>query len=342
MRYITEGAQFVPKRVVGELMTPSADRVLYRARWGGWLGTQNDGSQPYTTAELPLVGSELNPRIVVYRYDPSAGVQDWTLRVLDTGEAAPNPDPNLVMRWNSGAGSVRFGDWVYTGPVFSIANDPGSGFYELSVRGDSYDTSGRLVSGPGYTADLYPVYPPTPTYAGDPRAPIAYVIDPTCNGTKAPAKVVAENISVRLLVQLSAAPSYRYYELHPTANYDQDRIGRWQFCAYPSPDSRTVQVRFSRRDPPSPDWFGGAAALSAFAIEIRYYVRHNFDRVSNYDDIVLVDYSTRYTLNICLTLSAYVDLEPSPTNVDVLVVPSDVRLHRIQARDQVVIRNAMD
>jgi len=47
-------------------------------------------------------------------------------------------------------------------------------------------------------------------------------------------------------------------------------------------------------------------------------------------------------MNICLTLGAYVELDPSLANPDVFVLPTDVRLHRIQARDQVVIRNAVD
>ncbi len=354
MRYITEGLQFVPQRTVGEILAASEDGVVYSARHGGWLGVQNDGSQAYTTADLPLPGTELNPRLVVYRYDPDPEVQDWTVRVLDTLEAAPSPEPALVIRWDSGTGSVRFGDWRASGPVFDVSPDPGMGFYPLSIDGDAsdglsadvYDATGNRSSGASYTQDIYPIYPPAPETASDPRVPIAYVIDPTWNGAKVPAKLVRRNISVRLLVQYSAGGGtshpYRYYNLQPTSNYDQDRIGRWQFCPYVSQDQRTAQIRFNRNDPPSPDWFGGSDALSAFAIEVRYYERCNFDPTSNKDDIVVADYSTRHAMNVCLTVGTYVDLEPSPAMAGLFVLPTDVRLHRIQVRDQVVIRNAMD
>ncbi|MCD6350480.1 MAG: hypothetical protein J7M26_00050, partial [Armatimonadetes bacterium] len=173
--------------------------------------------------------------------------------------------------------------------------------------------------------------------------PIAYVLDPTRNGTKPPAKIVPSQVSVRLLVQFAGGSgTYRYYNLQPTSNYDQSEIGRWQFCPYASADQRTVQVRFSRDDPPSPDWFGGPGAVTQFAIQIRYYSRHNFDPVSDLDDIVIADYSTRYMMNISLALGTFVQLEPSPTDMNVLVLPQDVRVHRMQARDQVVIRNGMD
>ncbi|MBC7289132.1 MAG: type II secretion system protein, partial [Armatimonadetes bacterium] len=39
MRYVCEGAQFVPERVCGEQLKMSADGTLYTATWGGWLGT---------------------------------------------------------------------------------------------------------------------------------------------------------------------------------------------------------------------------------------------------------------------------------------------------------------
>jgi len=351
MRYITEGIQFAPKRVTGELLTPSADGTLYRARWGGWLGEQNAGNVVYTTGILPLPSLELNPHLAVYRYDATPGVQEWAVRVLDTTETPTTPDPDLKLRWSSGAGSVRFGEWYSTGAVFDVGSDPGGAFYPLSIDADptdglspdTYNGMGALTSGAAYTQDLYPVYPPKPVFVGDARAPMTYVIEPTMNGAQAPAKVVPETISVRLLVQFgSGAAPYRYYNLQPTSNYDQDKIGRWQFCPYPSADYRSVQVRFNRNDPPSADWFGGTSTVTGFAIEVTYYARRNFDPASNNDDIVAADYSTRYMMNICLTLGAYVELDPSLANPDVFVLPTDVRLHRIQARDQVVIRNAVD
>jgi len=80
MRYLSEGVQFVPKRVVGEVLKASEEGVLFRARWGGWLGTQNNGDTPYTTSSLPLDGTELDPHIRVYRYAlPSVGSQSITM-----------------------------------------------------------------------------------------------------------------------------------------------------------------------------------------------------------------------------------------------------------------------
>ncbi|MBC7289458.1 MAG: hypothetical protein H5T86_15730 [Armatimonadetes bacterium] len=196
------------------------------------------------------------------------------------------------------------------------------------------------MGGGSYTEDMYPIYPPAPSEPGDPRAPIAYVIDPSKHGADQPAKIIAETVSVRLLVRYTNG-QFQCYDLRRTMNYDQDAIGRWEFCPYVSPDQRTLQIRFNRVDPPSPDRFGGSAALSGFAIQIRYYARRNFDPASNKDDIVRADYSTGRIINIRLALSSYAELEPSSGNPNVFVVPPDVRVHQMQARDQVVIGNAL-
>ena len=339
MRYIFQGVQFVPERICGEVLRKSGDGTLYRAKWGGWLGTQNDGTQAYPPGPLPLSQSELDPQIVVYRYNSGTG--QWTDVVLHTLDPAYPPAPGLKMRWNSSAGAVRFGEWYSNGPVFAVNHDPGvTHFYPLTIGTDSYDNTGSLTSGGSYTQDIYPVYPPAPSQPGDPRAPIAYVIEPTRGGSAPPAKIIANMVSVRLLVRYTTG-EFRYYDLRRTLNYDQDSIGKWEFCAFASPDQRTVQVRFNRSNPPSPDWFGGAGALRGFAIQIRYYARHNFDPTTNKDDIVRADYSTNRIINIRLVLNSFINLEPTSANPDVYTVPPDMHVHQMQARDQVVIRNAL-
>ncbi len=338
MRYICQGVQFVPARICCERLKKSADGTLYRAKWGGWLGTQNDGTVAYPPAALPLAHSELDPVIVVYRYNSSAN--DWTDVVLHTADPTVPVAPGLKMRWNSAAGAVRFGEWYANGPVFDVSSNPAPGdFYRLTIGSDAYGPSGTLASG-SYTQDIYPVYPPPPAGPSDPRAPIAYVIEPTRNGAAPPAKIIADTVCVRLLVRY-ASGAFRFYDLRRTMNYDQSSIGKWEFCAFASSDQRTVQVRFSRDNPPSPDWFGGAGALTGFAIQIRYYARHNFDPQTNQDDVVTADYSTNRIINIKLCLNSYAELEASSANPSVLVLPPDLRVHRMQARDQVVIRNAL-
>lgn len=343
MRHIAGGVQFVPQRVSGEVLRVSEDGALYRAKWRGWLGSNKQSA----TAPWPPPTSELDSRLVIWRYDP--GTSDWTTMVADTADPPSLPPPeDLPMNWDCSAGAVRFGQWYSTGAQFNLLVAPAP-FYSISIdvdatdgRGpDVYDTNGVLVSGAAYTQDLYPVYPPQPQEPQDPVVPIAYVIDPTWHGARPPAKILPDMVSVRLLVGF-AGGAYRYYALQRTSNYDQDRIGRWQFCALASSDLQSVQVRFSRTDPPSPDWFGGPGSVTSFGIEVRYYARHNFDPVSGQDDIVVADYSTRYIMNLCLNLATYVDLEPSSADPNVLVVPADIRPHHVQGRDQVVIRNAMD
>ena len=105
-----------------------------------------------------------------------------------------------------------------------------------------------------------------------------------------------------------------------------------------------MQVRFNRNEPPSPDQYGGAAALTVFAVEITYYSRFNFNpdaSMGDPDDQVYVDYSTRYVVNAALSLASYVDLEPTAAGSPVLVLPTDAQVHAVQGRDQVVVRNAM-
>ncbi len=336
LEYIFEGVQFVPERIAGEKLRTSGDGTLYRARWGGWLGFQNDGTIVFPAAGLPLSYSEIDPRIVVYRRVGNAW-QVW----LDTYQNLPTGQ-ELSMTWHSGSGCVRFGRWQANGPTFNVTADPGLSFYPLTIGADSYTSSGAISAG-AYTEDIYPIYPPLPMEAGDPRAPVGYVIEPTRNGADPPAKILPDRVKVRLLVRFQGG-GYQFYEMVPTDNYDQEKIGKWQYCVVPLQDGRSAKVLFNMYDPPSPDWFGGAAALQGFAIEIRYYMRRNFGQDASgadVDDVVVVDYSTRNIINIDLTLSAFRELEAAAPGAANRVVPSGERIHRIHGRDRVVIGNAL-
>jgi prepilin-type N-terminal cleavage/methylation domain-containing protein len=347
MHYITDAAQFVPERITGEVLASAASGSIYKAKWGGWLGTQNNDTTMYPGGALPLADAgELEPRITVYRL-LATGLTAY----LDTFSGT-SLDPQLQMRWRSGCGEVRFGDWHSNGAIYAMAPVEGPVTVGIgpSPTPDVYDSAGSLTGKTNYENDIYPVYPPGPPPADDlsaPVIPVSFVIDPSRHGAVRAAKILPDTVSVRLIIYPAGGTPY-YQPLQQVFTYDQDKIGPLQFCALPSPDGRTLQVRFSRNDPPGPDRYGGAAALMAFGIEIGYYSRCNFSPsppgtvgVVDPDDLVYVDYSTRYILNVALTLASYVDLEPSPANSSVFNLPTDARVHAVQGRDQVVVRNAM-
>ncbi len=345
MHYITDAAQFVPERVAGEVLSPTASGSIYKAKYGGWLGTQNNEDTLYpggANAVLPLSSAgELEPRITVYRL-LAGGLTTY----LDT-YSGTSLDPQLQMSWRSGSGEIRFGDWHHNGAIYNLGGT--LPFYGVTVGvgpnppPDVYNTGGGLAGSGSYGNDIYPIYPALPTDLGDPIVPVAYVIDPSRHGAVRPGKVVPDTVSVRLVVWPQGGTMY-YQPLQQTFTYDQDKIGPLQFCALPSPDGRTMQIRFNRSQPPGPDLYGGAAALQLFAVEITYYSRCNFNpdaSMGDPDDQVYVDYSTRYVVNAALSLASYVDLEPTTAGSPVMILPTDALIHAVQGRDQVVVRNAM-
>lgn len=334
VHYITDAVQFVPQRVSGELLQRSSDGAVYRASLGGWLGTQNDGTRIFGTG-LTMLGIELDPRIVVYR-QLASGLAVY----LDTYTGLVQ-DPNLSVRWDSAAGVVNFAEPQTVNVIFTGA--PGV-YYPLEIDGDVYLPSGVRQGGGSYTGRVYPVYPPASVdpWAPGGRAPIAYVIDPTRNGAEAPAKIVSDSVGVRLRLTYGSGPSAAqyYYDFERTYTYDQDKIGPWQFCPYPSPDGTSVQVRFNRNNPPSPDWFA-VSPPTDFVLEISYSIRRNFNPANGLDDTVRADYSTRYVLNLALTLASFVELEATAGNPAVFKLPPTVKVHRVEGRDRVVIHNAL-
>jgi len=334
IHYITDAVQLVPQRVSGELLQKSSDGAVYRASLGGWLGTQDDGTGVFG-AGLTMLGIELDPRIVVYRQ-----MADGMAVYLDTYTGTIE-DPNLSLKWDSSAGVVNFAELQTVNVVFTGA--PGM-YYPLEIDGDVYEADGTLGSGGPRMGRAYPVYPPASTevWVLGPRAPVAYVVDPTRNGVEAPAKIISDSVGVRLRLTYGsgASAAQYYYDFEPTYTYDQDKIGPWQFCAYLSPDGRSVQVRFNRDNPPSPDWFA-ASSPTGFVLEIRYSIRRNFNPANGLDDVVRADYSTRYVLNLALTLASYVELEATADNPAVFKLPPGVKVHRVEGRDRVVVHNAL-
>lgn len=321
LHYITDAVQFAPQRISGELLEKSSDGAVYRASMGGWLGTQNDGTRPFGPG-LTMLGIELDPRIVVYRH-----LAGGLVVYLDTytGDIA---DPYLSVKWDSAAGLVDFSEARAANVLFDLTPAPG-GQYPVTITGD-----GRV----------YPTYAPASSdpWAPAPSAPITYVLDPRASDAETPAKIVDGSIGVRLRLTYGsgAAAAEYYYDFERVYTYDQNKIGPWQFCALLSADGTAAQVRFSRNNPPGPDWFD-RAQMSGFVLELRYAIRRNFNPDNGLDDIVRADYSTRYVLNLVLTLASYVELEATAGNPAVFKLPPGVKVHRVEGRDRVVIHNAL-
>lgn len=144
--YIHGGIQFTPLRVEGERMRIGANNTVYTARYGNWLGQQDDGT--HSLSALPLINSsELRPRFVVerggsvildtdpmdpvallddIRYDSQAGTASVWLLYPDPAIAqavfdlttAPIP-PNPGNPWTVGyspSGAISGTDYEYTKP----------------------------------------------------------------------------------------------------------------------------------------------------------------------------------------------------------------------------------
>ncbi|MCX7598403.1 MAG: prepilin-type N-terminal cleavage/methylation domain-containing protein [Armatimonadetes bacterium] len=340
LHYITDAVQFVSQRVCGELLQQSSDGAVYRASMGGWLGTQNDGTRRFGL-DLAMLGAEIDPRIVVYRRLQGA------LQVYADTYDGTLMDPDLSLKWDSAAGVVNFAEPQTVNILFDLGRQPGA-YYFLRIDADEYDGSGALRR-PPRTARAYPVYADSGAQAWAPavRAPVAYVVDPTENGARGPAKIIDHSIGARLRLTYSSGASSLdyYYDFERTYTYDQEKIGPWQFCPILSTDGTSAQVRFNRHNPPSPDWFVGSAlpgySLSGFVVELRYAIRRNFDANTGEDDIVRADYSTKWVVNLALTLASYVDLEATGGTPAVLRLPQGVKVHRVEGRDRVVIHNAL-
>ncbi|MCD6359513.1 MAG: type II secretion system protein [Armatimonadetes bacterium] len=342
--YLHGNLQFRPERITAEMLKPSNDATLYRARHGAWDGFDNDGTwllQDIVGAGSPatLGFNELDPRIVVYR-STDMYVRRDSYSTVDYS--------NIFLTWNSSAGAVQVG--AATRRRVSVTSDldagdsvPVGSYYALDCAGDAYDSTGTRSG--AQSSDLVPVYPVS-AVAGDPAMPIAYIIDPTMGGAEPRAKIVPGSVKVRVVAQDDASGRWYQATYTETTNTNQDEIGRRQFAVVLSDYNQRGEVRFNERRPPSPRFFDadGDGALDrdlrSFYVYIEYYFRRNYDAANpQNDDIIKVDYSTRDVMNVTLTLQRYFDPEPDPNNSDVLIIPADATLDRVSVQDQIQVRN---
>lgn len=338
LAYLHRDVQFVPERIIGEALKAESHNTLYRARYGNWMGTPNNGTTLLGPAPLPTAESQMQPRLVVYRWNDAVTAPDqpsYSTIALDSFDTVRS---NIALRWNSADGQVQIGDThtIHVSVDVSTPPAPLSGtFWSLSVDGDTYNSSGSLGGSPAAAGE--PVYPRPPTEWGEPRMPISIRVEPgrSDGPTLVPAKFVPD--SSQVVVVATAGTDIRRADLTRVENTNQAEIGRYEYCEYVDPDEQGVEIRFNRFSPPSPDDFTG---LTAFDIYVSYYYRRNFDPVSGRDDVVYADYSTGEIINITLIPQRYRELEaynPAEAN---LVVPPDLVVGGVPVSLKAVTRNA--
>jgi prepilin-type N-terminal cleavage/methylation domain-containing protein len=346
--YLHDDVKFQPERIMGEALAAQEHNTVYQARHGQWMGTPNNGTVRLPTAALPTSASELQPRLIVSRWN---GANGYTTVALDSAGTVRS---NIDMRWNSATGAVQVGDWHTVVVHVDPTTAPAAGqFWPLQVRyggtgaapyaGDSYNGTGTLSG--SQTAPLAPVYSNLPTQWGEPRMPIAYRIEPAySDGQNVAAKVVPG--SVRVAVVATAQPpapapaEYRRALYTFVEERQPTELGPFEFSTLLPRGGLEAVVQFSRYEPPSADQFG--TALTAFDIYLSYYYRRNFDNTApDYrDDVIYADYSTGEIINIMLIPQRYVELVPYREGVDNLVVPPDLPAGGVEVRTQAVLLNA--
>jgi hypothetical protein len=332
--YLHDDVKFRPERVVGEALAAKENNTVFEARHGNWMGRPNNGAVSVTAA-LPQSESELQPRILLYRWNGTA----HNNIALDTYNSVPAAQ---ALRWNSATGTVQLGDWrTVRVQVLDPATAPGVGqYYALNIEGDSYNASGSGTQ----TAPVRPIYPKPPTEWGEPAMPIAYEINPEhTDATGAAAKIVPESIRVTAVATTSTdtrRAQYTAAEGVPVAD-----LGLFEFNSYPlrsDPPSQQLRgrVEFTKYEPPSPLQFG--AGLTGFDLYISYYYRRNFDNTSpDYrDDMVYADYSTGDIVNITLIPHRYLELQPYRDGLPNLVLPPDLPVGGVPVHTQAVLLNA--
>jgi prepilin-type N-terminal cleavage/methylation domain-containing protein len=342
--YLHSGIRFAPHRVQGETLAASEYNTLYTARLGAWRGYQNDGSIFMPDAALPAAESLMQPRLMLYRYNSSDdSYSDVALDSFSDVRSGVN------LRWNAHDGTVRLGDYKII-EVSVAASDLSSGptrgsgnFYQVTVSdtdvpGNSDDYSATGTNGGARLSSVEPIYGAAPSSWQDPLMPVAFAIYPDdADGADDPvdAKVVPNSAHVRISATLSDG-SVRRTEYTPTEIMDAEGIGQFQFAQLQSPDDRHCEIRFNRWDPPSPEMFG---ELTEFTISIIYYYRRNFDPDTGRDDILVADYSSAELIDVMLALNPFRDPEPAYDGATNLVIPTDLKLHRVMMQDQVQVRN---
>ncbi len=323
--YLHEHVKFQPQRIMGEALAAQENNAVYQARHGMWMGTPNNGLIPLA-GPLSQATSELQPRLLLYRWDGSA----YNQIVLDTFNIVP---PELKLRYNSATGTVLVGEWrTVKIEVPNPGTAPGAGqFYPLRIEGDTYDGSGSGTQ----TAPVAPIYPKPPTEWGEPQMPIAYRINPEkSDSSGAPAKIVPG--SIRVAAVATTANDTRRAQYTYVQEINQADLGLYEFSVF-MPDNQTwAEVRFNRYEPPAPPQFG--PNLDTFALYISYYYRRNFAPGGEYrDDVLYADYSTAEIINITLIPQRFVDLEPYRSGAQNLVVPPDQPVTAVPVRTQAVL-----
>jgi prepilin-type N-terminal cleavage/methylation domain-containing protein len=334
LHYLHRNVQFVPERVTGEALAAQQDNTVYVARYGSWMGQPNNGTVELSGGGLPMAEAELQPRLVVYRWNDTS--QTYTDIALDSFSSIRS---NIRLRWNSAAGKVLMGAWHTVAVEVQLNHAPGAAdgtYWPVKIGDDEYDSSGSL-SGGMVTAPLRPIYPQAPTRWGMPRMPVAFRIEPGLSdgNSSVAAKIVPE--STRVTVVAGGSGDFQRAQYTRVQTIDQSALGTHQYGEYFDSDQRGGEVRFNLMSPPSPDQFG---SLDSMTIYVSYYYRRNFDPVSNRDDVVYGDYSTGEVINLTIIPQRFVELESYSSTGDNLVVPADLPLGGVPVRMQAVVRNA--
>lgn len=331
LAYLHRDVQFAPERVVGEILAAGEQNTVYRAKHGNWMGTPNNNTENLGTEALSKTASELQPRLVVYRWNSSISPGAYSDIVLDSSSTVRNADSNIKLRWNSLTGEVSIGARkTIRISVQSPDTMPAAGSFWTLQTYDMDDPTTPLS-----TSLVTPVYPKDPTNWGETHMPISFHIDPAFSegATAIHAKVVPG--STRVMV---AADSNRY-EYVRVQNPNQTDLGRNEYAESLSNFDMNCEIRFNRYQPPSPEYYGMPAS---FDIYLTYYYRTNFDPngAEHRDDIISADYSTGEIINITLIPQHWVELEPYSSTSTGLVVPPDLPLAGAPVRTQAVVDNA--
>lgn len=354
MYYLFNGMQFVPHRVAGEELKTD-NGVVYRSTYPAWDGILTG------TFMLPPVSisrSELSPRISMYAWNPITQRYDQSRTDMDSWTAATR---SIDLQLRPDSGQVQAGQWV-TRTLTLTQN--GNGWYVPTAAADMnpiWPSYGTASMG---TPPAPPTPPPSSPPADSASAPIAFRLDPSLNGTLAPAIIESGSVKVRVIATTGGIT--REIDLKPSSNYDQASLRGDEFCSVLSralQDANgngtfdqgegmglTAEVRFSRFDPPRPNsralFSGGLPAGSVVRLEISYYYRRNYAYDSSRDtagkepfvnDVVRMEYSSRTVQNVALTLQGYAELDQ--TGPTVFVLPPDEHPNEVSLREQVIVRN---
>lgn len=330
-------ATLSPQRVAGEALKKRDDGVVYTAAHAGWTGyVQSD-----PTAGAPQLDPRaLDPRITVYRYDPTASA--YSELQYDSYDPARRGTPALDVAWDNDAGAVRFGhpyDQIVTLTSGGITFAPSRPPDQAAVS--SLDANG--VTPTGYRIDTYGTTP-----------------------ASNPAIIVPSTVGVRIIVTVGGATARKYWwDLVRTEQYQQSAIGPWQFAVrrslppaswapwVPADWATNVDVLFNNTDPMGPpgvtrfETMFGVGNVSSVEIHLHYWARRNADifrtappsAPSGRDDIVRVDYNTSDAIDAALKVSQFQDyVDDGSGNLTVPPPPPNPRVASLS--DTIMVRNA--